>query len=361
MKKSIFYSAAFMLILFLFSCKKETDEPFTPTPDKYESGAFIINEGNFNHGNGSISYLNTFDNSVTQEIFQLENNRSLGDVAQSMKIINYFGYICVNNSNKIEVVNSRDFKEQGTIYGLPSVRYFESDFSDYGYATCWGNTGQVKIIYLPTFTVVDSVMVGNGPEGMIIMNQNLFVANGGNIVNDSTISVISLRTHEVIKTIQVGYSPKHFVRDQNSNLWVICAGTGSWSSVGEKPSKLIQIDPISFDILQEIELFDQIHPANIGIDGTGTVIVIGGGFGTNGLYKVFLNHPETPTDIAIPGNFYGFSISPINGEIYAADAGDYNSKGRMYRYSFLGEKLGEYEAGIIPNGVCFNKLVDYNK
>ena len=354
MKKSIFYSATFLFILALSSCDKETDVPLTPVPDKYESGVFFVNEGNYQHGNGSISYYNTNSNSLTQEIFQLENNRSLGDVVQSMKIINYYGYICVNNSNKIEVVSFADFKEQGTIYNLPSVRYFENDYSEYGYATCWGNGGQVKIIYLPTLSVIDSVMVGNGPEGMIILDQKLFVANGGNIEADSTISVISLETHEIIQTINVGYSPKHFVQDQNSNLWVICAGTGSWTSIGEKPSKLVQIDPVSFNVLQEIDLFEQLHPGNIGIDLTGTVVVVGGGFGMDGLYKVFLNHPETPTDIAIPGNFYGFSVNPMNGDIYAADAGDFSSKGSMERYTFLGGKIGEYETGINPNGVSFN-------
>ena len=74
----------------------------------------------------------------------------------------------------------------------------------------------------------------------------------------------------------------------------------------------------------------------------------------DGLYKVFLNHPGTPADIAIEGEFYGFNVSPINGDIFAADAGDYNNKGIMYHYNFLGDKVGEYEAGIIPNGVCFN-------
>jgi len=353
-KASISTLIAVLSVLFISSCKElEKDVPFVPSFDKYEAGAFFINEGNFQHGNGSITYLNTTDYSVKNDIFQLENNRSLGDVVQSMKIVYNTAYICVNNSNKIEVVNSKSFEELGTVYNLPSVRYFDTDYSDYGYATCWGNGGQVKVINLSTLEVIDSIMVGNGPEGMFIWEQKLFVANGGNTIADNTVSVISLQTKELIATIPVGYSPKHFVIDVDSKLWVICAGTGNWSNVGEQESQLIQIDPVNLEVINTVPLFNHMHPENIGIDRTQTVIIIGGGFDTDGLYKVFTSHPETPTEAFINGSFYGMSISPFNDEIYAADAKDYSNNGLMNRYSFNGDKLGEYETGIIPNSVCF--------
>ena len=157
----------------------------------------------------------------------------------------------------------------------------------------------------------------------------------------------------------MGYSPKHFVIDHNRMIWVLCSGTGSWSSVGVKPSKLVQIDPINLEKVLEIDLFPDLQPSSIGIDLTGTVIVIGGGFGTNGLYKVFTNNPVTPTEAFLEGLFYGFNISPNSGEIYAANAGDYTNNGIIYRYSFLGEKLGEYEGGVIPNGATFSWILEF--
>lgn len=354
MKKYPFLLVVILGILIISSCeKKEKDVPITPELEKYETGIFIINEGNFGSGNGSISYLSTNENTISPEIFQLENNRSLGDVVQSMSISGEYAYICVNNSNKIEVINFKTFKEQGVISGLPSVRYFKSAEGDFAYATCWGNDGQVKVIHKPTLEVIDSVMVGNGPEGMFISNHKLFVANSGGLGVDSTISVISLETQEIVKTINVGYSPKHFVIDQNRMIWVLCSGTASWSSVGAKPSKLVQIDPINLETVLEIDLFPDLQPSSIGIDPTGTVIAIGGGFGVNGLYKVFINNPVTPTEAFLEGSFYGFNVSPNDGEIYATNAGDYTNKGTVYRYSFLGEELGEYEGGIIPNGATF--------
>lgn len=353
MKKNTLLLAFMLGILTFSSCKKETDEPIVTPLGKYEGGAFIINEGNFNLGNGSISYYNPSTDEMTPAIFQLENNRNLGDVVQSMTIIGDRGFISVNNSNKIEVVNYKDFSEQGVINHLPIVRFIAEGISNTAYVSMWGNGGQVKVINTNTLSIVDSVMVGDGPEGIIYAEQKMFVANSGGFDVDNTVSVISVNNNEVVKTIQVGYSPKQFVRDATGMIWVLCAGAGSWSSVGTQPSSLVQIDPKSLEIIQEIALFADLQPGSIGIDKTGTVVVIGGGYGVNGLYKILVNNPEPPTTPFIDGYFYGFNVSPTTGEIFIADAGDYTNNGIVYRYNFLGNKLGEYEAGIIPNGAAF--------
>jgi len=143
------------------------------------------------------------------------------------------------------------------------------------------------------------------------------------------------------------------VKDTHGMLWVLCSGTGSWSSVGVQPSKLMQIDPVTFDILQEITLFEDLQPSNIAIDKTGTIMVIGGGLGLDGLYKVSVNYPQMPVDVFVNKPFYGFSVDPNSSEIWAADAGDFTNKGNVTRYSFLGELFEEYEVGIIPNGAAF--------
>jgi len=355
MKKYFYLLLILVSFLSLNSCKKDTDTP-PPIPlEKYEGGLFIINEGNFGHGNGSITYYNPTTNVMTQDVFQLENNRNLGDVVQSMKIIGDLGFIAVNNSNKIEVVEHNTFKEKGVINNIPSVRYIVGGYENTAYASSWGNAddehGQIKVIDTKTLEVTQSIAVGNGPEAMLFTDNKLFVANGGGLGVDNTLSIINAGTNEVIKTIEVGYSPKQFVKDQDGNIWVLCSGAGSWSSVGVKPSKLIQIDTKSLEITQEVELFADQMPANIGIDKTGLVMVIGGGYGFNGLYKVFVNNPESPQEPFINQSFYGFGIDAKSGDIYAGDAGDYTNNGRIYHFSFLGEAIGDAEVGIIPNGI----------
>ena len=60
---------------------------------------------------------------VSPDVFRVVNNRPLGDVAQSITMINGKYFIALNNSKKIEIVNSKTFESEGTILytqaGLP--------------------------------------------------------------------------------------------------------------------------------------------------------------------------------------------------------------------------------------------------
>ncbi|HBK82929.1 MAG TPA: hypothetical protein DDZ41_04920, partial [Flavobacterium sp.] len=52
---------------------------------------------------------------------------------------------------------------------------------------------------------------------------------------------------------------------------------------------------------------------------------------------------------------YGiYSFAVANNKIYVGDAGDYNSKGKVYIYSLSGTLENQYNVGIIPAGFYFN-------
>ena len=117
-------------------------------------GYFIINEGNYGVGNGSISYVSE-EGSVVHDIFYSNNLFQLGDVVQSMKIINDFAYIVVNNSSKIEVATADSILYVSTI-PLSSPRYIAQVSEDKAYVTDWGING-VQVIDLNTNTVTSSI------------------------------------------------------------------------------------------------------------------------------------------------------------------------------------------------------------
>ena len=48
-----------------------------------------------------------------------------------------------------------------------------------------------------------------------------------------------------------------------------------------------------------------------------------------------------------------FPVNPANGEVYIADAIDYQQQGKIYRYSPEGELLDEFYVGIIPGAFCW--------
>ena len=74
---------------------------YGPQPEESFSetgkGVFIVNEGNFNFGNASLSYYDVGSGRVENSVFSRANGMSLGDVAQSMTVHGGRGYIAVNN------------------------------------------------------------------------------------------------------------------------------------------------------------------------------------------------------------------------------------------------------------------------
>jgi len=52
-------------------------------------------------------------------------------------------------------------------------------------------------------------------------------------------------------------------------------------------------------------------------------------------------------------SFYGFNINPDTKEIFAFDALDYQTNGKVYIYSSTGTEISNYETGLIPNSIIF--------
>lgn len=355
MSKRILSIALITGIISFQSCKK-ADPPVTsetPTEVDYSNGVLISNEGAFGSSNGSISQYNPLNNSVTNNIFNSINNRPLGDVVQSVKRYNGLAYICVNNSNKVEVVDGTSFKEIATVTGVDQPRYMTAN-GNTGYISSWNNNGEIAILDLATNLISGTIQVGEGPEKMAIANNYLYVANSGGFGVDSTISVIDLTTNTLKTTITLtAYNPSTVIKGSDNNIWVLAKGRtlfdANWNVIGEDPSKLFKINSTTNTIESTTNLFSNDHPNSMDISPDGSTLYVGGSFGFKAIYSINTTTPKTPTTPFINEANYGFFVNSSNGNIFILQEAS-AANGKLLRYNASATKLGEYTVGIFPNG-----------
>lgn len=363
MKKTLFLTFGLMLVL--FSCKPKKDKTPQPVATNNQTtatnnnlkGMFIINEGAFGSSNGSVSFLDS--NSVlTNNYFYRVNKRPLGDVVQSLFLAPSFsqGFIVVNNSNKVEVVNLQNFSSLYTISNLEMPRYLMAVDSTKAFVTeyvSYSSPGQVSVIDLNKKQVVKTIPVGNLPEHILYFNNKLFVANSG----DSTISVIDPSSETVMQTIVSGQGPSAFEVDKNGNIWILCEGYEVFNTdytvdtTKSKTGSIVKMDA-GGNVLQTLSFNStKEFPSSFTINKTLNQLYY---CFSGKTYSMSINATSLPTAPFINRSFYGIDTDPFTGDFWGANSGDFSSAGYAVHYKSDGTLVDSLKAGIGPNGFVFN-------
>lgn len=357
MKKNLL-NVALGALLLLSACTKDPENAspsIIPTEELFETGVYIVNEGGFGSGNASIDLYSKDSNKVFNDIFTSVNNRPLGDVAQSMNIVNGKGYIILNGSAKVEVIDAKNAVSVATITGFTSPRYMVAKDSTKAFVSDWfSNT--VKEINLQTNTITRSIDVGTGPEGMCVVGNKLYVANCGGYGLDSTISVIDLTGTASTKTIKVGDAPLAIQQDVNGNVWVLCRGSYGEDFIStddDTKGALVKINPANDAIIATLFIGEKgDHPDKIKMNAAKNAMYFLSSYNLlSGVFKFNITDSSVPTTAFISGYYYGLGYDRVSDELYLADAVDFKQRGFIKRYSNTGTLLNTYQVGIIPNGI----------
>jgi hypothetical protein len=352
------------LIMAAIGCHKKPTDPVPVIPSNYNNGVFIVHEGQFLHDNSSISFFNKSNDTLTNNLYGIANNNSsLGDVAQSMTINNSNAYIVVNGTPKVEIVSMNDFKHQKTLTGFASPRYLYVVDASKAYISDWGSSGSgsIKILDLSSNTLTGATIpTGQGPEYMIKVGNNVYIANSGGWYGkrDSTVFVINANTNLVTDTIFTGFNPTALRVDKNNMLWILCSGNYPYTdqnnpqlSFAESPAKLVMVNPSTNTVIQSFgigNLGD--HPNRLAINKNNDTLY----YENTGIYKMSIADLAAPTIPFITKSFYGIDVDPNTNIIYGADAKDFTVKGAFYRYNSSGVLIDNYTVGVVPSGFVFH-------
>ncbi|HZY24311.1 MAG TPA: DUF5074 domain-containing protein, partial [Bacteroidales bacterium] len=163
-----------LFLLVVVSCKKTKELP--QRNYTLSGGFFIVNEGNFRGGNGSLSFYSYDSSKISNNLFSSVNSRPLGDVPYSMTINGDKAYIVVNNSGKIEVIDPTTLVSKSTITGLISPRYMAIVNSSKAYVTSL-YSDSVIIINLATSSISGYINLRRTSEAIAVLDNKVYASN----------------------------------------------------------------------------------------------------------------------------------------------------------------------------------------
>ncbi len=355
MKSSTLYNILITCFC-LSSCVKDIPNPDTKNPINIQHhGVLILNEGAYGNNNSELSYIDLENEQISQQVFYTANEKSLGDVAQSIYYHQGKFYIALNNSNRISVIDALNFKEISQIKNIPTPRYMCIVYDSLLY---------VSSIYQTFLTVVNTNNLNikriqldyPNSEQLLFANNALWVCNWD--IHCNYMYKINPFTNLIEEKINIaGYAPHSIVQDKQDRLWIL-----SGNKYKNAPSFLTCLDPIEFKILKSFSFPTGAEPIKMTINQTrDSLYYIGvnydGNNTFNGLYNMSIDAAQLPTLplIQAPNNsyFWAFGIDSSTHHIFMADPKGFTQRSTVSEYARQGEKLREFQAGIGANQFYF--------
>jgi hypothetical protein len=348
------YMRCFFLLVILMTILSGCDDEDGPK-GKYEDGVFVVNEGTFKAGNGSVTYYNS-SGEVEQNIFRNSVGNFAGDVVQSLKFHEERAYLVINEDSKIEVVNGNTFGTINTIThaDIDKPRYIEV-IDGKAYISVWGPYDEnfslidsyVLVYDLSSGSVITRIDTDEGTENLLFDGERLFASNF-NYGASSTVSVINPDDNSLIDNVEVSAGPAGMVTDANGKLWVVCVG-----GFGDTNGYLYRINPETLQVEEDI-IITGVPGGDIAVTPDKGSIIYSVG---TAIYSLPINATEEAVEPAFEAadvtSLYALSVDPETGDIYAGDAPSFTAIGKVYVYSPSGTKITSFDTGILPTEIVF--------
>jgi YVTN family beta-propeller protein len=347
----------FLLCCLLASCVKDKPGDNTALLPDATGNVYVVCEGAFGFGNSSLYAWQSPTDSIYGDLYQAANKQPLGDVFQSMQRIGDKLFLCINNSDKVVVINAANWSAIATI-NIPKPRYILPVSATKAYvSTLYSN--KVYIINPQTYAVTGTIQLPRmNPEGMCRYNDAAFICTWDTASNN--IYKVDVNTDQVIQEIKVGgYAPQAALLDKDQMLWVL-----SGNQQKGKTAALSYIDPSTGSLIRSYQFCadaDALKPAFNAKKDTLYFIEVNynGGIANNGIYRMAIqetNLPATPFLAAQQYQyFWALGIDAGTNDIYVGDPKGFVQKGVVDVYRPDGQKARSFKTGVGPGQFYFDK------
>lgn len=352
-------------IILFSSCddgSEEIDiEPIDPPVEVDTTGVLVVNQGNFGQGNGSVSYYDEDQMSISNQVIKNANSENaIGAIIESIYHLDSVGFLVCNAPDKIEFFNLNDYTYLSNPTTSVSQPRYMTIVGDKAYITCWGpftanytlEESYVAVMDLSTKEIVNSLECGSGPEGIMAIGNKLFIANSF----ETSVTVIDLNNDSSSK-IDLGAAPQHFALDGSGTLWVSLG-----SAFGAHTSENVGLQSINTESNSKgafVQVPNLSDDGVLAIDGAGEKMYVLAAApwpetDTNVL-EFDINAKSLAGDPLVSGkNFIGIGYNVSTDKLYVADAAGFAGNGKIMVYDIDGLLLDEQVTSIGPFHFMFN-------
>ena len=361
-----------------FSCRKVLP-PQPPVVDQVDSAAqveqikgfYLLNEGNMGSNSCTLDYFDYESGEYARNIFPTRNPqvvKELGDVGNDLQIYGSKLYAVINCSHLVEVMDAASARHMATIE-IPNGRYL-TFHNGKGYVSSYSGPVSIdpnaRLGYVAEFDtaslqVTREVAVGYQPEELVVVNNQLYVANSGGyrVPNyDRTVSVIDLTTFTEIQKIDVAINLHRLRKDAYDRIYVTSRGdyqgVGANTYVIDAATNTVR-DTLNFAASNLCIAGDSLYFIHVGWNNnTGSNVVSYGVYDVKQKRLVADNFitDGTHQQIKLP---YGISVNPETNDILVTDAQNYLVPGTLYCFKSNGTKKWQVTTGDIPAHFAFLK------
>ena len=342
-----------------------------PGSSKNIKGLYLLNEGNMGSNKCTIDFFNIESGSYFRNIYAQQNPevvKELGDVGNDIHIYDGKLFAVINCSHFIEVMDVRTARHIGKV-DITNCRYIRFN-GNKAYVSSYAGPVQIdpearpgKIVEFDvnTLKIEREVVVGYQPEEMVITDGKLYVANSGGYRfpnYDRTVSVVDLKTFQVINTIDVAINLHRMEIDRYGRIYV--SSRGDYEGIG---SDVFVIDSRTDKVMGSLG----IAASEMCLSGDSIYMISTEWSNITGANEIAYTLYDVKQQKIVSRNFitdgtddeirlpYGVAVNPENKEFFVCDATNYVTPGYLYCFTPDGKKKWKVRTGDIPAHMVFTE------